>query len=234
MARLRNRLRLRRVAEYSYGTQAGAHKRTTARGSYMATARLKRFTVSADLQRQAVFLFALLVIGSVIGAVAANLLENESFGRLFLNVEVYISSGFSVGTATATIIENVVKYGKVVVMIWLMGFVPRFAFLSLFVILVQGVGIGFTTAILARGFGVDGIVYAAALYLPQNLILMPVYFYVAVISLKQAKKRGDNEVHVSGLSVGEYVLRLIPLLAIIVVVSCFEWAVTPLLFGWVS
>jgi len=214
--RLKNRIRRRfnqpsrSIDEYSYGT-------TTKRAYH------RRLTLTDDLKKQAALFFAFLAVGSVFGAIAASMLDYNSFGSLFGNVNAYIYGGLSLGTASTIIIEGLIKHGKIIVGIWLLGFVPRFAFLSLFLILAQGISLGFTTAILTRGFGIDGAIYAAALYLPQNILLLPAFFYVTTAALKPNKKQGS-----------EYILRLVPAMAVAAVVSCFEWIITPALFGLVS
>jgi len=228
----------RRMDDYAYGSG----------GSTVKRAYRRRMAVSDDLKRQAAFFFAFLAVGSVIGAIIASMLGYSNFSELFRNVYAYLGGGLTAGTASNTIVEGLIKHGKIIVCIWLLGFAPRFAFLSLFVVLTQGIGIGFTTAILTRGFGIDGILYAAMLYLPQNLFLIPAYFYVTAAALKRGKHYSNNKglrvppamtgisAHndVGATSTLEYTLRLVPALAVMVVVSCFEWAITPVLLGFVA
>jgi stage II sporulation protein M len=201
----------------------------------MMTARFtmaKRFTVTDEAKRLIILLAIAAAVGSVVGAVTAGLLNQDSFGSLFAGLDAYIGGGLHSSSASGTITENIVKYGKVVLIIWLLGFVPRFGFLSYLVIFAQGAGLGFTTAVLARGFGIDGVLYASALYLPQTLIILPAYFLIAVSTLSAKRNVADG--YGTDGPHNKYTFHLPLAMSVVIVISCYEWAVTPALFVFFS
>ena len=224
--RIRNRVgrkfsRFSRISQFNDYTYGAKQKRT-----------FNQHALTDEFKRQIALLLVFLAIGTVVGAIASNAIEYYNFNRLYANIYVYVNDGFVSGTAQSIIIEGIIKHGKFVAIIWLLGFIPRFSFLSFFIILWQGIGIGFTTAILTRGFGGAGVLYAAALYLPQNMIMIPVYFYAAISVLQQNKKRINDVERLERKSV-IYYMQLVPFMAVVAIVSCFEWIITPVLFGFI-
>lgn len=125
-----------------------------------------------------------LIMGIVIGVVSSNCLSEQSYKKTADNTSLYLKS-FKTNNQNKLDIfrESVVKYVKVVIIIWLLAFVPAGGFFTLIIIMVRGVSYGFTTSFLIKMFGSEGVVCAALLYLPQTLILIPTYFYIAFLSI---------------------------------------------------
>lgn len=64
--------------------------------------------------------------------------------------------------------------------IFLLPFVP-------FYILLKGVFIGFSSTMLIEAFGIKGILYIAATLVPQNIIQLPIFCLLGVISVQCGK-----------------------------------------------
>lgn len=125
--------------------------------------------------------------GTICGAIKANLLNADVFKNMSTSISVYLSNLASLNFDKSQIfVECLVKYGKTLLIICFLAFIPPTAFIGLLLIFAKGMSVGFTTALLARQFGADGFFYACLLYLPQNLIVVGVYFLAAFNSLNIA------------------------------------------------
>ncbi len=141
--------------------------------------------------------------GIIIGVVCINVMNEKDYITTSESTKVYLS-GFSSSELKAGEIfrDSVFKYVKLVVVMWLLAFVPSGGFFTLIVIMTRGIGYGFSTALLVRLFGFDGLICAAILYLLQSIIIVPIYFFVAFSSigftlynLKNAKQAENSSAY---------------------------------------
>lgn len=145
------------------------------------------------------------VLGTISGAIKANLLNGDTFENISANLTVYINNLSALNFNKSQIFaECLVKYGKTLLIIWFLAFIPPTAFISLLLIFAKGMSLGFTTGLLVLKFGFSGSFYACVLYLPQNLVLIWAYFFAAHHSLTiamdyirgfQSGKKFERKVH---------------------------------------
>lgn len=118
------------------------------------------------------------LLGVCGGALAANLLPSAAQGELSL---------FLQGTAEQTQMPSFWavfwKYLKYDIIIWLGGWMQMGLFLSGAAFLFRSVAVGFTAAMLMVVHGAKGIWVAATAFLPQNLLLIPVYILMMSAAL---------------------------------------------------
>lgn len=141
--------------------------------------------------------FISLTLGIIIGALIANNLDlsrkDELYNftsKLLLNINSLEINKFTVLT------DCFLKYGKFVIIIWMLAFVPLGSIFSLLVILTKGLSYGFTTAFLVISYGAKGIYYATQMYFIQNLLMIPTYFFIAYycINYSMCRKKNTNDI----------------------------------------
>lgn len=118
------------------------------------------------------------LLGTVGGALAANLLPSGKLGEL---------SQFLQGTLEKTEIPSFGalfwKYLKYDIVIWLGGWMQMGLFLSGAAFLFRSVAVGFTSAMMMTVYGGKGILMAMTSFLPQNLLLVPAYILMMSAAL---------------------------------------------------
>ena len=107
------------------------------------------------------------LLGTMGGALAANLLPLEAKGEL----SVFLQERT---TDAPSFLSLFWKYLKYDFLIWLGGWMQMGLFLSGAVFLFRSAAVGFTSAMLMTAYGIKGI-FLAASFLPQNLLLIPAY-----------------------------------------------------------
>lgn len=131
--------------------------------------------------------------GILFGAVIANSLGPQSYQEYGENLNGFMSrikaEGISKKGAMA---DCVIKYGKYLAAIWGCGFLAPGTIFILLLVFYKGIGYGFTTAILVKEYGAGGMAFASSSYLPQNLILVPVYLMMSYISIQFILNRYKN------------------------------------------
>ena len=115
------------------------------------------------------------LLGTMGGALAANLLPLEAKGELsvFLQERPMVVPSF---------LSLFWKYLKYDFLIWLGGWMQMGLFLSGAVFLFRSAAVGFTSAMLMTAYGIKGI-FLAASFLPQNLLLIPAYILMMSAAL---------------------------------------------------
>ena len=141
-----------------------------------------------DRRRIFALMLSCAVSGTVFAAAAVILLEPAAKERFAYSLSGYlgalINSGGVYGIPVYDVmLESFVKHGKYVLFIWFLAFVSHGAVFVYAVLFIKGLGIGFASVMTLYAFGKSGFGYAAALYLPQNLILVPAYIFVGYASL---------------------------------------------------
>ncbi|MDR2938925.1 MAG: stage II sporulation protein M [Clostridiales bacterium] len=128
---------------------------------------------------------SIVMLGILAGSYLANSLDSDNQVRLasyldkfFENYRLLLPEGSDIFK------ESFVKYGKIVLIIWLFAFMPFGVVLGGLVVLFKGVSYGFTTAFLIMSYGPEGVYFACLLYLLQNIILIPAYIFVSYAGIK--------------------------------------------------
>lgn len=125
-----------------------------------------------------------LLIGVVFGAIGANRLDSAGMEGIGQYLETFFASFGLEENSGQGMPEIVWKYGKYTAIIWGLGLLPVGAIFILGVLIFKGMAYGFTSAVLIKQYGGKGIAIAAASYLPQNLILVPLYIFMAYIGIQ--------------------------------------------------
>ena len=122
-----------------------------------------------------------MLIGIIIGVLLVVTMNPSRQRYLY----VFIGNYFNMDTVRSEIFrESVVKYGKFVVIMWLLAFIPVGFGFNLITLMLRGTSLGFTVAFLIASFGLRGIYFTVILFLVQNIILIPAYIFVSHQSLK--------------------------------------------------
>lgn len=179
--------------------------------------RRKRTGINIDMPQLFIIASVIcLTIGVCAGAVMAYTLNVGEYAGIADNVSAYLSGGSD--TEQSDVFKDAAfKYGKNIAFIWLLGFAPFGTVASLCILLVKGAGLGFSSSILIKEFGVGGIIYIVRLYLFQNLLLLPAYLFITYYSIAFAMKKRDRK-----SDIVEYLLALAVCAAVVVVASLIE------------
>jgi len=119
------------------------------------------------------------IIGSLIGTIMLNTMETTDFNALLMSWNSYLLSD----TAN-NIIENILKYGKTLIAIWLCGFFKYGYFGILLLTFKKGVSVGFTSSFIIKITGGKGILFISNLYLIQSFLLILLYFLAGTVGAK--------------------------------------------------
>ena len=138
----------------------------------------KRRNKQEKRQMMAVMICLFFLLSTTIGAIFANGLSQEDVSALQLNIQKLFAEQ-KANTFSAIFL----KYLKYDILIWLGGCFCYGGVLSAGVLAFRGISLGYTTAILIRSYGGNGIVAAICSLFPQNLILLPVYFFMTWLAL---------------------------------------------------
>ncbi len=170
-----------------------------------------------------------LLAGIIIGWIYSVTLTGQGYTKAASSTQEYLKQ-FSHETTNRMNIFNdsVLKHGKTVIMIWLLAFVPIGGFVIFMLIMIKGIGLGFTTAILFRMFKLNGLVCAGLLYLPQCLILIPVYVMMSYSGINFILKHLNNK---TKESMTGYSVFLFIGIACTVVVGFLDAYAVPVLIG---
>ena len=129
--------------------------------------------------------------------------------------------------------ESTLKYGKLVIIIWLLAFLPSGSFLPVgglmatLLLIFRGAAYGFSTAALIRGYGLAGAASAAILYLPQGVLLIPVYIFVAYSCVCFIQKDGEIKSYLPTLFIGLAVCMLAGLIDAFITPGLVRGMVSP-------
>ena len=120
----------------------------------------------------------LFLLGSVGGAIGANLLPVQEQGDLS-----FFLQGAAEKTESPSFAVLLWKYLKYDLIIWLGGWMQMGLFLSGAAFLFRSISVGFTAAMMMTVYGGKGIFMAATSFLPQNLLLIPAYILMMSAAL---------------------------------------------------
>ncbi len=176
-----------------------------------------------------IFIVSGLVAGIIIGWIYSATLTGQGYTKAASSTQEYLKQYSGETTNRMNIFnDSVLKHGKTVIMIWLLAFVPIGGFVIFMLIMIKGIGLGFTTAILYRMFKLNGLVCASLLYLPQCLILIPVYVFMSYSGINFILKHLNNK---TKDSLAGYLPVLLPGIACTAAVGFLDAYAVPILIG---
>ncbi len=180
------------------------------------------------------FLCIVLGIGTGIGAAAANALDDNTKNDLFNNLYAFLNKD-ELASDFDLFYEGLFKYGKSITMLWILGFTGMGLFGIFPIIFAKGASIGFTTAFIIRCMGKEGLLYACCLYLPQNIVLIPLNIIIAFISIKfiRLNKKEKNKNEEKEFNTKDFLFCLTAAWLFIAAVSLMDVFVTPILIGFI-
>ena len=118
------------------------------------------------------------LLGTAGGALAANLLPAGQQGELSVFLQIALEE-----TSEASFLSIFWKYLKYDIIIWLGGWMQLGLFFAGAAFLFRSVAVGFTSAMMMATYGAKGILFSAATFLPQNLLLIPAYIIIMSASI---------------------------------------------------
>ncbi len=129
-------------------------------------------------QMMAITICLFFLLSTIAGAILANSLSPEDVNTIQGSLEDL----FQKEQNSKSFLSVFLKYLKYDVLIWLGGCFYYGAILSAGVLAFRGISLGYTTSILFRTYGAKGIFTVICSMLPQNLILLPIYFFMTWIA----------------------------------------------------
>lgn len=131
---------------------------------------------------------SLLLIGSVfagfIPGVIWSFLYPEGGYNLVDGINAYLSD-FSISPLSQLeiIIDSALKYGKFIVSVWFMAYLPIGVLFVFAILFIKGFSLGFTIGALICVKGLSGALISICLILPQNLVFIPTLVYTGYKSI---------------------------------------------------
>lgn len=131
------------------------------------------------------FVFVLLFMGVIFGAIIVNSLHNELKQDLLFYLKQFFSQvqKDNIGEPSTIFRESYFTQLMYIGIIWLLGISIIGLPIILILLFLKGVVVGFTVGFLVDQMGVKGFFLAIVSVLPQNLIVMPIYIFISTISI---------------------------------------------------
>lgn len=124
------------------------------------------------------------LLGALGGAVAANLLQAAQKAELAAFLETALFQQDAVSCQ-----QIFWKYLKYALFIWLGGWKAKGLFISAGVFLFRSIAVGFTSAAVCIAYGVKGVWMVITSFLPQNLVLIPLYSILMTAAVYKPEQR---------------------------------------------
>ena len=155
-----------------------------------------------------------LISGCIIGIILVLGLEYEYLTTYISNLSHNLNP---TGVSITFVIRSFVGHAIFIILIWCIGFIPKFMWLQYTTILYRGIALGFTTWFLIDNYALTGILYAIVLYTPQTIVILCTYFFLIKSSVKYNEKYNNTE----------YLLELLLASSIIFLISMYEAFILP-------
>ncbi len=163
-----------------------------------------------------------LAVGVIIGCGFAAALHFAEFSILTGALDSYVGSFDSANPLKTEIFKGgLIKHGRTIFALWLLGFIEVGIIFSLGIVVIYGISLGFAAGILVEHYGYVGIVYAFFIYvLPQMLFFVPASFFTVYSSLRFSLDSKKQPERVKNFNF--YLLTLLVASASITLLSFFE------------
>ena len=167
------------------------------------------------------FLVLIFIVGILIGCILAdNINYNQSlnFKNSIINcIEKFKSKDL---LNVNLLKDSIFKYSKNIIFIWILGFVNIGLIMSIILLSIKGVSLGFVTYFLISNNGFNGILQVCSLYLVQNLVLVPIYIVIVYNSIK-------FDVFIHGSNFKRYIILLFLCLILVFFIALYELHILP-------
>ena len=121
----------------------------------------------------------LFLFGTIIGSIILNTNESANLGDLTALWNNYLKSDENIN-----FLENIFKYGRILFAIWFLGFF-KYGFLGIpFLILLKGIGIGYTSSFIFKINSFYGFVLISKLTFIQSFLSILLCFIISLFALK--------------------------------------------------
>lgn len=181
------------------------------------------------------------LLSTVVGAIAANYMGAKQAASLGQEMTTFFGEirerGISGNTQFVPVFFKYIKYD---ILIWLGGWITGGIFLSVGILLFRGISLGFTTAMLMKQFGLRGMLTATVSFVPQNIIIVPVFLFMTWAAIRFFITMGEKGVGKAGLrrerqrKQAEYSILLGGSVLCLAVASVLEVVITPILMEGIS
>ena len=141
----------------------------------------KRKTRLKKSQAIIFFLILCLITGITAGVFSVRAMNEHRAESAAGSITSYINRINAGETSSPAFIffNSLFKHGKTAVLIWFLAFIKFGGLIILPTFMLTGIRYGYSTALFVSIFGLRGLAYAALLYLPQALLLLPCYFLLS-------------------------------------------------------
>ncbi|MCL2873602.1 MAG: stage II sporulation protein M [Defluviitaleaceae bacterium] len=180
----------------------------------------KRKTRLKKSQAIIFFLSLCFITGTIAGIFSALTMNEQNALRSIESIVNYINR-INLGETSPPIIifvDSLIKHGTTALLIWVLALIKFGGLIILPAFMLTGARYGFSTALLIKTFGFRGLIYAAFIYLPQAMILIPCYFLLSYcginFSLTSITKNGKFYSEIKN-----YAFKLLIALLLIMLVS---------------
>ena len=197
--------------------------------------RKKHLKNKRDNSTLIIFLSLAFLLGITIGAIYSTTIS----GNLDKNLSDFFSGTEKTAYQNQSFIKIYFKYIKYSFLIWICGFFTPGVAVVFGILIFKGGFYGFTTASLLRAYGIKGILYAIISYLPQNIIVIPIYIFLAYTAIRMIAKRivplrGKNALkREKQRIINEYIIIFFISALLIMIPSIIEMCFIPFLWNFI-
>ncbi|WLR43811.1 stage II sporulation protein M [Bacillus carboniphilus] len=203
------------------------------------TSQSLKVSVSEHLREKAsiyLFVFVLLIMGVIFGAIIVNSMSISSREDLFSYLERFFGQIQSGQTAQGadlfkqSFIDNI----KFIGLIWLLGISIIGLPIILIMLFLKGIVVGFTVGFLVNQMGWNGFLLSFVAVFPQNLLLIPLFLVTSVLaisfSLNVLKQLFTKNYRASPSKMFfQYVVFMFIISIFVLIPASFEAYISPLL-----
>lgn len=187
-----------------------------------------------------VFTIVLFAMGVVFGAILVNSLGLSQKEELLRFLEYFFSNMNSGGLADPQLhfLQSFAFYLKTVGIMWILGLSIIGLPMILLLLFLKGIVVGFTVGFLVSQMQGQGVLYALAGVLPQNMLVVPaliligvggISFSLRLIKTRLLSKRDQIMPHFM-----TYSALVVIMFSVLTVAALFETFVSPTLIRYVS
>lgn len=141
----------------------------------------KKLDVRSEIYMIIFFIF----IGSLCGAVIANNINRIALDSLNRSIKIFFNDliCFNINKSSM-FVQEFMKNLKIILFLWLMGFIPFGKLFVCFILFIKGLSYGFTSSLLFNTYKLKGFFYVLKFILPTSFILLPAIIFISVCSIK--------------------------------------------------
>ena len=164
---------------------------------------------------------AAVLIGAVAGSIAANM-RTEYLQEYIAG---YITGLAPMSDKAVGLIEAVIKYGKTILCIWILGFIAVGMYVMQMVLFLKGFSYGFTTGVVLHTLGLRKGLACVMLYLPQSLLLIPLYITGTLIGINYIKSGKVK----TPIEKRMYIISILPMMVVVMITGLMEVFALPVI-----